>query len=134
VGDTGCDWLSVAVGNVHGAISGVFKNQKKVEARLDLAQLARLRDATGVPLVLHGGSGIRQEYVRQAVAAGIAKINVGTEIRQAFEQKLNETGSVPAAQENVYRRTAWLIGEYYGWSGTRQTILGGVAATAEERA
>ncbi len=126
--ETGCNWLSVAIGNVHGAISGVFKDQKKVEARLDLAQLARLRAATGLPLVLHGGSGVRQEYVREAIKAGIAKINIGTEIRQAYEQKLRETGSTGAAQDAVHARTTWVIRDHLGLAGTRRVIVGEIAA------
>jgi fructose/tagatose bisphosphate aldolase len=39
VAETGCDWLSVAIGNIHGAVSGIFKDQKKVEARLSLDHL-----------------------------------------------------------------------------------------------
>ena len=120
--ETGCDWLSVAVGSIHGAISGVAKDQKKVEARLDLEHLARLREATGLPLVLHGGSGIRLDNVLQAVKRGIAKINIGTEIRQAYEQKLRETGSVPAAQDACYDRTTWLLRDHFGWSGDRAVI------------
>jgi ketose-bisphosphate aldolase len=124
VRETGCDWLSVAIGNVHGAISGVFKDQKKVEARLNIAHLAKLSAAGGIPLVLHGGSGIRQEFMREAVHNGIAKINIGTETRQAYEQKMRETGDVAAAQDAVYQRTVWLIHGYFGWSGTRRIILG----------
>jgi fructose-bisphosphate aldolase class II len=126
--ETGCTWLSVAIGNVHGAISGVFKDQKKVEARLDLAHLALLRAATGLPLVLHGGSGVRQEYVREAIKTGIAKINIGTEIRQAYEQKLRETGRAAAAQDAVYARTTWVIRDHLGLAGTRRVIVGEVVA------
>ena len=96
--------------------------RKKVEARLNLEHLARLREATGLPLVLHGGSGIRLENVLQAVKRGIAKINIGTEIRQAYEQKLRETGSVPAAQDACYDRTTWLLRDHFGWSGDRAVI------------
>ncbi|MCL5270301.1 MAG: class II fructose-bisphosphate aldolase [bacterium] len=81
VRESGCDWLSVAIGSVHGAISAGLKDKKKVAARLSLDQLDRLREATGVPLVLHGGSGIRQEYVLAAFKKGIAKINIGTVAR-----------------------------------------------------
>jgi ketose-bisphosphate aldolase len=122
--ESGCSWLSVAIGNVHGAISGIFKDQKKVEARLNLEQLARLRSATNLPLVLHGGSGVRQEFVRQAIKTGIAKINIGTEIRQAYEQKLRESGSTDAAQRAVYDRTTWVIRDHLGLAGTRLTITG----------
>jgi ketose-bisphosphate aldolase len=86
VAETGVDWLSVAVGNIHGAISGAAKSAKKVEARLDIAHLDRIRAAVGgVPLVLHGGSGIRKESIQAGVQHGIAKINVGTTLRQAYE-------------------------------------------------
>ena len=54
-----------------------------------------LAEATGIPLVLHGGSGIQQEYVLGAVKRGVAKINVGTEIRQPYEVKLRETATSP---------------------------------------
>ena len=59
--------------------------------------------------MLHGGSGVRQEYVLTAMKKGIAKINVGTEIRQAYEQALKSGGSVAAAQDAVYERTVSLI-------------------------
>ena len=59
------DWLSVAVGSIHGAISAAARREKKVEARLNIEHLETLRQATGVPLVLHGGTGIRKEYVMQ---------------------------------------------------------------------
>lgn len=124
VAETDCDWLSVAVGSIHGAISGVAKDQKKVEARLNLAHLAKLRQATGRPLVLHGGSGIRRDNVLEAVKLGIGKINIGTEIRQAYEAALRQSGNVATAQEACYDRTAWLLRDHFGWSGQRAAIVG----------
>jgi len=124
VAETGCDWLSVAIGNVHGAVSGALRDEKKVEAKLNLAHLQQLRDATGVPLVLHGGSGVRREYLLDAVKKGIAKVNVGTEIRQAYERALQASGSVGAAQQEVYERTCWLLRDYFGLAGTRSQITG----------
>ncbi|MGQ9555809.1 MAG: class II fructose-bisphosphate aldolase [Anaerolineae bacterium] len=112
VGETGCDWLSVAVGNIHGAISGALRHQKKVEARLNLERVAALSRATGIPLVLHGGSGIRQEYVLAAVKKGVAKINIAAENRQAYEAALRDGGDVAAAQEAVYERTRAIIRAY----------------------
>ena len=122
VAQTGCDWLSVAVGNIHGAISGVQKDQKKVEARLNLERIEHIARITGVPLVLHGGSGIHQEFVREAIRRGIAKVNIGTEIRQAYETILRETGSETSAQKAVYERTTWLIRDFYGLAGLRKVI------------
>jgi fructose-bisphosphate aldolase class II len=124
VQETGCDWLSVAIGNIHGAVSGAMKDQKKVEARLNLDHLESLRQATGTPLVLHGGSGVKQEYLLAAIKKGIAKVNIGTEIRQAYESELAESGSATAAQSAVYDRTAWLIGDYFGLAGTRALVSG----------
>jgi fructose-bisphosphate aldolase class II len=122
VRETGCDWLSVAVGNVHGAVSGALKDRKKVTARLDLAHLDRLRQAASVPLVLHGGSGVEREAVLAAVRRGIAKVNVGTEIRQAYERTLKESESVASAQDAVYERTSWLVRDYFGVAGTRELL------------
>lgn len=122
VRESGCDWLSVAIGNIHGAISLAARDKKKVEARLALPHLARLAEATGIPLVLHGGSGIRPEDLRQAFARGIAKINVGTEIRQAYETALRESGREESAREAVYRRTRELLRDTYHLSGSRARL------------
>ena len=123
VQETGCDWLSVAIGNVHGAVSGALKDSKKVEAKLDLNHLEQLRQATGVPLVLHGGSGVKREYVLDAITKGIAKINIGTEIRQAYETAFRESGSVATAQDAVYERSCWLISDYFGLANTRSVVM-----------
>ncbi len=122
VAESGCDWLSVAIGSIHGAISGVYKDQKKISARLDLDHLDRLRAAVDIPLVLHGGSGVQREYVLEAFRRGIAKINIGTEIRQAYEATLRASGDIGAAQAAVYERTTWLIRDYFALSGTRRQI------------
>jgi fructose-bisphosphate aldolase, class II len=122
VQETGCDWLSVAIGNIHGAISGTMKDQKKVEARLNLDHLTKLFEITSVPLVLHGGSGIQKEYVLKAIQHGISKVNIGSEIRQAYEKALRETGSIPAAQDAVFQRTSWLITDFFGTAGNRMLV------------
>jgi fructose-bisphosphate aldolase class II len=123
VRESGCDWLSVAIGNIHGAVSEATKDQKKVEARLALDHLETLAKVTGVPLVLHGGSGIKREHVLASMKRGIAKINVGTEIRQAYEAAMKSSGSVAAAQEAVYTRTVSLIRDWFGLAGIRARIL-----------
>ena len=120
---TGCDWLSVAVGNIHGAIAAGQKDRKKIEARLDLERLEKLKQATGVPLVLHGGSGIGQQNVRLAMQHGISKINVGTEIRQAYEAALREGKSNPLAQQAVYARTRWVLEEWLGLAGHQPALV-----------
>jgi fructose-bisphosphate aldolase, class II len=106
---TGADWLSVAIGNIHGAISPSRKDEKKVRARLHIEHLERIRRATRVPLVLHGGTGIPKECVREAVKHGIAKINVGAGIRQPFEALAEN--SVEKAREAVYETVVRIVRE-----------------------
>jgi len=123
VKESHCDWLSVAVGSIHGAISGAAKDAKKVEARLNIAHLKKLKEAAGnIPLVLHGGSGVKREYVLEGIQNGICKINIGAEIRQAYEQALRSTNDVSAAQQAVYERTVWVIKDYFEISGKRRLV------------
>lgn len=123
VRESGCDWLSVAIGSIHGAISGAAKDVKKVEARLNIDYLAKLKTAAGnIPLVLHGGSGVKREYMLQAIQHGICKINIGSEIRQTYEGALRETKDVSAAQKAVYERTVAMIRDYFELAGSRAKI------------
>ncbi len=112
---TGVDWLSVAIGNVHGAVSRARKDQKKVQARLSMDRLRQLRDATGIPLVLHGGSGIERSCLQESIRNGIAKVNVATSIRQPYEQAIGK--SVYHAQAAVYDATVEVVTEELGVAG-----------------
>ena len=77
VAETGIDALAVAIGNVHGKYKG--------EPCLDFDRLSEIRKQAGIPLVLHGGSGISDDDFRRAVRCGISKINFYTEMaRQAL--------------------------------------------------
>ncbi|MDT0343316.1 class II fructose-bisphosphate aldolase [Streptomyces litchfieldiae] len=76
VGDTGVDALAVAVGSSHAMTERT--------AALDHGLIARLRTAVGVPLVLHGSSGVPDGELRRGVAAGLTKINVGTALNAAL--------------------------------------------------
>jgi fructose-bisphosphate aldolase class II len=122
VQETGCDWLSVAIGNIHGSISEALKDKKKVQARLNLDHLEKLNQAVGVPLVLHGGSGVQQKYVLDAFKRGIAKMNIGTEIRQAYEAAFRESGSVAKAQEATFARMVWVLRDYLCLTGSRKLV------------
>ena len=123
VNETGCDWLSVAIGNIHGNISKAKKDLKKVQAKLDLDHLEALHRETGIPLVLHGGSGVQQEYVLKATKRGITKINIGTDIRQPYETTYKSTGDLSAAQDAVYNRTAWIIRDYLNLTGAKELLM-----------
>jgi ketose-bisphosphate aldolase len=100
VAETHVDWLSVAVGNVHGALTDGMRGLQKVAARLDTDYRKRIFDIVHVPLVLHGGTGIPKSYIAAAVKNGIAKINIATAVRQPYETNCEK--SVEAAQEAVY--------------------------------
>lgn len=121
VRESGCDWLSVAIGNIHGAISEATRGQIKPQARLDIAHLRKLSDATGIPLVLHGGSGIKKDSIMNAVQNGIVKINVGTEIRQAYENGVQQ-GGVEMGQKMLYDSTRALLREFFEISGSADRI------------
>jgi fructose-bisphosphate aldolase class II len=122
VHQTGTDWLSVAIGSVHGAISAAERDKKKVAARLDIEHLRRIRAAAGIPLVLHGGTGVRKEYILDAVRNGIAKINVATAIRQPYERLLSS--SADAALEAVYKATVKTLCDDLEVKGTADILAG----------
>jgi len=79
---TGVDALAVAVGTSHKMVDRV--------AVLDLELIARLRAQVPVPLVLHGSSGVADDHLLQAIAAGITKVNIATQLNKVF------TGAVRA--------------------------------------
>ena len=112
VAESGCDWLSVAVGSVHGAIAANLLDKKKPAAKLDIERIAELETALNIPLVLHGGSGIENDYILRGIHAGIAKINVGTELRQPYERAMREKNDVEYARECVYTRCRELIRDF----------------------
>jgi len=122
VKETGVDWLSVAVGNIHGSITGTAKDTKKVSAKLDIQHLVKLRKVTNVPLVLHGGSGVKREYLLEAMRNGLTKLNIGTEIRQAYEKAFRETKDVEKARVAVSESMEYLIVEYFGIKGSRAKL------------
>ena len=83
--ETGIDLLAPSVGNLHG----MLKNA--ANPNLDITLIRELREACGVPLVLHGGSGITEENFREAIQAGISTVHINTEIRVAYRDTLKQT-------------------------------------------
>lgn len=72
---TGVDALAIAVGNAHGAY--------KLPPKLDFERIRTIAKTVDVPLVLHGGSGLTDNDFRQAIADGISKVNIFTDINVA---------------------------------------------------
>lgn len=120
--ESGCDWLSVAVGSVHGAIADNLRDKKKPAARLDIDRIAAIRKALNIPLVLHGGSGIESDFIARGIQAGIAKINVGTEMRQTYEHAMREKQDMAYAREQVYLRCRELIRNFLRTSGDASVL------------
>ena len=79
---TGIDSLAAAVGTIHGC--------RTPFAKLDIPRIEKIRELTGVPLVLHGASGVNDDEVRKGITAGICKINIDTRIRMIFTKKMKE--------------------------------------------
>ncbi|MGN6495423.1 MAG: class II fructose-bisphosphate aldolase [Agriterribacter sp.] len=94
VEQTGVHALAVAIGSAHGFY--------KQEPKLDLQRLQEINNATDVALVLHGGSGIPSESLRQAIERGICKINLATEIKNIFMTTLK--GSLLQSDEIDLRK------------------------------
>jgi fructose-bisphosphate aldolase class II len=82
VAETGVDMLAPAVGNVHGMLKGGHN------PRLNPERVAEIVQAVGIPLVLHGGSGITDEDFIAAINKGISIVHISTELRVAYRQSL----------------------------------------------
>ena len=78
VAKTGVDALAVSVGTAHG--------QYRVEPQLDYSRIRAITDAVQVPPVLHGGSGLSDSAIREAIQSGISKIDIFTDINIACYQ------------------------------------------------
>lgn len=102
---TNVDALAVAIGTAHGA----YKSKPK----LDFQRLKEIRDIVDTPLVLHGGSGLSDDDFRKAIANGISKVNIFTDINNAsaqtahdfFKDGLGMTDLMPNITEAVKKAT-----------------------------
>lgn len=97
VADTGVDLLAVAVGSSHAMTTR--------DASLDEDLIRAIRAAVGVPLVLHGSSGVPDEGMRRAIAAGMTKINVSTHLNKVFTGAVRAT---LAADEALVDSRKWM--------------------------
>lgn len=91
VKETNIDCLAPALGSVHGEYIG--------EPKLGFVEMEEIKNATNLPLVLHGGTGIPVEQIKKAIACGTSKINVNTENQIAFTKVLRE---IIANDDKVY--------------------------------
>ena len=82
VKQTGIDSLAIAIGTAHGLYTG--------EAKLDFDRLREIKSKISIPLVLHGASDVPDELVREAIANGICKVNVATDLKIPFSNAVKE--------------------------------------------
>ncbi len=84
VKESGVDLFSPAVGNLHGML------KHAPNPRLNIDRIKEIREATGVPLVLHGGSGLPDTDFWAAIKAGVSVIHINTELRLAYRDALRD--------------------------------------------
>ena len=78
IAELGVDFLAAGIGNIHGVYPDNWKG-------LDFGVLEKIANVTGgLPLVLHGGTGIPEDMIKKAISLGVAKINVNTECQLTF--------------------------------------------------
>jgi fructose-bisphosphate aldolase class II len=87
--ETGVDMLAPAIGNIHGMLKG------GKDPALNIQRIKEIKEAVGIPMVLHGASGNSAEDIKAAIKAGMSIVHINTEIRVAFRQAL-----VKSLQEN----------------------------------
>jgi fructose-bisphosphate aldolase, class II len=90
---TGVDTLAIAIGTSHG----IYPKNRKPELKLDL--LKEIRSLVNIPLVLHGGSANSDNEIAEAVKLGINKINISSDIKDAFYQMCRKVLADPVIRE-----------------------------------
>ncbi len=85
VEETGVDLLAPAVGNIHGMLKGGS------DPRLNISVVEKVRESSGVPLVLHGGSGNSAEDFQMAIKGGVSIVHINTELRVAYRDALKRS-------------------------------------------
>ena len=109
---TGIDALAVAIGNAHGKYKGIPK--------LDFERLDAINKEAGIPLVLHGGSGISDDDFRKAITLGISKINF-------------YTGMSQAALKTMTKAVSNISGQYDDYILIKEKIEASITETVEEQ-
>jgi fructose-bisphosphate aldolase class II len=79
---TGVDALAIAIGTAHGVYKG--------EPKLDFARLEKIASIVKTPIVLHGSSGVPDEAITKAISLGVRKVNIDTNLREAFVKKARQ--------------------------------------------
>ena len=101
IADLGIDFLAAGIGNIHGKYPANWKG-------LDFDALDKIHEATnGIPLVLHGCTGMEESVVKEAISLGVAKINFGTEIRYKYVEHYQQ-----ALETLDHQGHSWKLSQY----------------------
>ena len=131
---TGVDSLAVSIGTVHGRMKGVPK--------LDYNRLAKIHEATSIPLVIHGGTGLSDEQYRKLISHGVAKINYYTALAEVAARSVREQcaadrkadyGSLPDHVSEVVRVETERCMRLWGAGGRAAEVLAQCRPWAEVR-
>jgi len=122
--ETGVDFLAVSIGTVHGRMKG--------EPQLDFERLAQINRSLGIPLVIHGGTGLSDAQFRQLIDNGVTKINYYTALADAAGACIQDNGQaasrsgyttlVRGVPEAVQREAMRCI-EVWGSAGRSEALL-----------
>lgn len=115
VAETDIDALGVSIGNVHILTEG--------KASVDLTVLSRIREATDIPLVIHGGTGFPPEQAREAISLGVAKFNFGTTLKQVYLAAVRKTLEQYAQPMNPH--------PFLGMGGEQDILIAGREAVKQ---
>ncbi|MBM7690657.1 fructose-bisphosphate aldolase class II [Peribacillus deserti] len=107
---TGVDCIAPALGSVHGPYKG--------EPNLGFKEMEEVRDSTGIPLVLHGGTGIPTHDIQKSISLGTSKINVNTENQISFTKAVREALN---KDQEVYDPRKYIVP---GREAIKETVAG----------
>jgi len=124
IGETDADFLAVSIGTVHGRMKG--------EPKLDIERLAQINQALKLPLVIHGGTGLRDDQYRSLIENGVTKINYYTALADAAGRRIQDnvesetncsyTSHLDGVAEAIQQEAAHCI-DIWGCAGRAGSML-----------
>lgn len=124
VAQTKVDLLSPSVGTTHGMLPSMIRGTE--HKRLDIARIAAIKGAAGVPLTLHGGSGTDDDDFRKAIQAGISLIHINTELRVAWRRGLEEALKSDPASLAPYKVLPHVVQQVKAVVAARLRLFNGI--------
>ena len=122
VEQTGIDFLAVSIGTVHGRMQG--------EPKLDFQRLQKINEKLGIPLVIHGGTGLSDKQFRQLIVNGVSKINYYTSLAGIAGMRIRE--NISTSNQHGYTGLTAGIKDSIGFEVERCMRLWGSAGRADE--